>query len=149
MATLIPHVREYVRRHAGSGANVTSLMGEFDKVRRLFQEHQDSIHQKLIEIMRGRAANHAKSIRGINWDSDTSEGPHSYIERLIDETATLHRVLTKHLPDTSIQVIMVPVFAGYKNQLGEALRQATVGTQAGQKRYVINSNILLKMPFFI
>lgn len=134
MATLIPHVREYVRRQAGSGPNVSSLMGEFDKVRRLFQEHQDNIHQKLIEIMSGRAVNHAKSIRAINWDSDTSEGPHSYIEMLVKETTTLHRVLTKHLPETSIQVIMVPVFASYKSQLGDALRQAAVGTQAGQRR---------------
>ncbi|UKZ70340.1 uncharacterized protein TrAtP1_011326 [Trichoderma atroviride] len=136
MATLVPHVREYVRRQAGSGGNVTNLMGEFDKIRRLFQEHQDSIHQKLIEIMRGRATNHAKSIRSITWGSDTSEGKHSFIQKLAEETTTLHRVLTKHLPETSIQAIMVPVFASYKTQLGDALRQATVGSQAGQSRLV-------------
>ncbi|KAL7925508.1 Vps54 domain-containing protein [Trichoderma austrokoningii] len=134
MATLVPHVREYVRRQAGSGGNVTNLMGEFDKIRRLFQEHQDSIHQKLIEIMRGRATNHAKSIRGVTWDSDASEGSHSFIQKLAEETTTLHRVLTKYLPETSIQAIMVPVFASYKTQLGDALRQATVGTKAGQER---------------
>ncbi|QYS94901.1 Vacuolar protein sorting-associated protein Vps45 [Trichoderma simmonsii] len=134
MATLIPHVREYVRRQAGSGANVSNLMGEFDKIRRLFQEHQDNIHQKLIEIMSGRAVNHAKSIRAINWDTETSEGPHSYIEMLVKETTTLHRVLTKHLPETSIQLIMAPVFASYKTQLGDALRQAAVTTKAGQRR---------------
>lgn len=145
MATLIPHVREYVRRQAGSGANVSSLMGEFDKVRRLFQEHQNNIHQKLIEIMSGRAVNHAKSIRGINWDSDVSEGPHPFIEMLVKETTTLHRVLTKHLPETSVQVIMVPVFVSYKDQLGEALRQAAVGTQAGQKRYVILLGIQVRL----
>ncbi|KAL7945644.1 Vps54 domain-containing protein [Trichoderma barbatum] len=143
IATLIPHVREYVRRQAGSGANISSLMGEFDKVRRLLQEHQDNIHQKLIEIMSGRAVNHAKSIRAINWDSDTSEGPHSYIEMLVKETTTLHRVLTKHLPETSIQVIMVPVFASYKNQLGDALRQAAVGTQAGQKRMIQDVDVFI------
>ncbi|KAH6611233.1 hypothetical protein Trco_001253 [Trichoderma cornu-damae] len=143
MATLIPHVREYVRRQAGSGANVSSLMGEFDKVRRLFQEHQDNIHQKLIEIMSGRAAAHAKSIRGINWDSDTHEGPHPYIEMLVKETTTLHRVLTKHLPETHIQVIMVPVFASYKSQLGDALRQAAVGTQAGQRRMIQDVDVFV------
>lgn len=147
MATLVPHVREYVRRQAGSGGNVTNLMGEFDKIRRLFQEHQDSIHQKLIEIMRGRATNHAKSIRGITWDSDPSEGTHSFIEKLAEETTTLHRVLTRHLPESSIQAIMVPVFASYKTQLGDALRQATVGTNAGQLRYVIILSILM-MFFF-
>lgn len=143
IATLIPHVREFVRRQAGSGSNVSSLMGEFDKVRRLLQEHQDSIHQKLIEIMSGRAVNHAKSIRAINWDSDTSEGPHPYIEMLVKETTTLHRVLTKHLPETSIQVIMVPVFASYKNQLGEALRQAAVSTQAGQRRMIQDVDVFI------
>ncbi|PTB42122.1 hypothetical protein M441DRAFT_67670 [Trichoderma asperellum CBS 433.97] len=134
MAALVPHVREYVRRQAGSGGNVTNLMGEFDKIRRLFQEHQDSIHQKLIEIMRGRATNHAKSIRSIIWDVESPDEKHSFIQKLAEETTTLHRVLTKHLPETSIQVIMVPVFASYKTQLGDALRQAPVATQAGQSR---------------
>lgn len=133
VATLVPHAREFVRRHAGSGAGVSSLMGEFNKVRRLLQEYQDSIHKKLVDIMGGRAAIHAKSMRAIAWDSKAPDGPHAYMETLAKETTTLHSVLTKHLPPTSIQLIMQPVFARYRDQLGAALRGADPGTEAGRQ----------------
>ncbi|KAK0383603.1 hypothetical protein NLU13_9514 [Sarocladium strictum] len=131
--TLVPHVREFIRRHAGSGAGASGLMGEFDKVKRLLQEHQDNIHQKLVEIMSGRAAVHAKSMAAIDWDSDKSPAPHPYMETLAKETTTLHRVLTKHLPETSIQMIMFPVFSSYKDQLGKALKDANPKTAAGKQ----------------
>lgn len=127
IAAVMPHVREFVRRHA-TGA--TNLMSEFDKVRRLLQEHQESIHQKLVDIMSGRAAVHAKSIKAIDW-SDSTEGPRSYMETLAKETTTLHRVLTKHLPVNSIQLIMQPVFASYKDQLSTALASTDAKTEAG------------------
>lgn len=136
MATIVPHVREFVRRHAGSGAGVTGLMGEFDKVRRLLQEHQDSIHQKLVDIMSARAAMHAKSIRATSWDDGAADdGPHACMETLAKETTTLHRVLTKHLPGMSIQMIMRPVFASYKEQLGAAFKDGEPRTEAGRQRY--------------
>ncbi|KAI1072345.1 hypothetical protein LB507_003191 [Fusarium sp. FIESC RH6] len=132
-ATLIPHVREFVRRHAGSGANVSNVMGEFDKIRRLLQEHQDSIYQKLVEIMSGRAAIHSRTMKTIDWEADGGKGVHSYMETLAKETTTLHRVLTKHLPETSIQMIMLPVFSSYRDQLGSSLREADPKTDAGLK----------------
>jgi vacuolar protein sorting-associated protein 54 len=135
--TLVPHIREFIRRHAGSGAGVSGLMGEFDKVKRLLQEHQDNIHQKLVEIMSGRAALHSKSMAAIEWDSDKSPSPHVYMETLAKETTTLHRVLTKHLPETSIQMIMFPVFSSYKEQLGKAFKDAKSKTETGKQRYVM------------
>ncbi|KAG5916053.1 hypothetical protein E4U42_007813 [Claviceps africana] len=133
MATLVPHIREFVRSHAGSSAGVSGLMGEFDKVRRLLQEHQSNIHQKLVDIMNGRAALHAKSMRTIDWDASDAAPVHAYMEVLAKETTTLHRVLTKHLPGASIEMIMAPVFASYKEQLGAPLREATPKTEAGQQ----------------
>jgi vacuolar protein sorting-associated protein 54 len=109
-------------------------MGEFDKVRRLLQEHQASIHQKLVDIMSGRAAIHAKSMRAIDWDTATPGVVRPYMEILAKETTTLHRVLTKHLPETSIQMIMEPVFASYKDQLGAPLKEAAPKTEAGQQK---------------
>ncbi|KAF4989503.1 hypothetical protein FDECE_14696 [Fusarium decemcellulare] len=132
-ATLIPHIREFVRRHAGSGASVSNLMGEFDKIRRLLQEHQDSIYQKLVEIMSGRAAIHSRTMKSINWDADGGKSAHPYVETLAKETTTLHRVLTKHLPEMSIQMIMLPVFSSYRDQLGSSLRDADIKTEAGLK----------------
>lgn len=137
IATIVPHVREFMRRHAGSGAGVSAMVGEFDKIRRLLQEHQDSIHQKLVEIMSGRAAAHAKAIRTLRWNSEAQKSPHAYMETLAKETTTLHRVLTKHLPESSIQMIMQPVFASYKDQLGTALRETDITTESGHQRYDI------------
>jgi vacuolar protein sorting-associated protein 54 len=133
IATLIPHIREFVRRQGGSAAGVSNVMGEFDKVRRLLQEHQNSIHQKLVQIMEGRASTHAKGIKTLDWDGSL-KSPHAYIETLAKETTTLHRVLVKHLPETSIQMIMQPVFASYSEQLGQAFREATPKTKTGQDR---------------
>ncbi|KAF7554217.1 hypothetical protein G7Z17_g3084 [Cylindrodendrum hubeiense] len=131
IATLIPHIREFVRRHAGSGANVSNLMGEFDKIRRLLQEHQDSIYQKLVDIMSGRATIHCRNMKTIDWDADGTRGAHPYMETLAKETTTLHRVLTKHLPETSIQMIMIPVFSSYKDQLGSTFQDADPKTEMG------------------
>lgn len=138
IATLIPHIREFVRRHAGSGASVSSLMGEFDKVRRLLQEHQDSIYQKLVEIMSSRATLHTRTMRNIDWDADGTNSIHPYMETLAKETTTLHRVLTKHLPETSIQMIMLPVFSSYREQLGTTFKEASPKTEAGIQRLVIH-----------
>lgn len=134
ISTLIPHVREFVRRHAGSGAAVTSLMGEFDKVRRLYQEHQNSISEKLVEIMAGRATVHVKSMKTIKWETP-SDAPSPYVEVLAKETTTLHKVLNKFLPDMTVEMIMVPVFKSYKDQLGKAIGEVVVETEEGKERY--------------
>ncbi|KAI1391432.1 putative GARP complex component [Hypoxylon trugodes] len=139
ISTLIPHVREFVRRHAGSGpnvnnANVAGLMGEFDKVKRLFQEHQNSIYDKLVEIMSGRASAHAKSMKTLNWDQQTEATVNLYMETLVKETVTLHRVLTKHLPEGTVRLIMTPVFDSYQSQLGKALQSLEPQTETGVKR---------------
>lgn len=133
LATLIPHIREFVRRHAGAGPSAASLMGEFDKVRRLLQEHQDNIFQKLVDIMSSRVIAHCKTMKAVDWSAPV-DGPHSYVETLSKETSTLHRVLTKHLPEQSIQLIMVPVFSSYKEQLGNAFQGAEPRTETGRER---------------
>jgi vacuolar protein sorting-associated protein 54 len=135
IAALIPHVREFVRRHCGSGVNVSSVMGEFDKVRRLYQEHQNSIYDKLVEIMSGRALVGAKKMKAIEWDSNNNT-VHDYMETLAKETTTLHRNLTKHLPESTVRLIMLPVFRSYKDTFGTALRALEPQTEAGRDRYV-------------
>lgn len=139
ISTLIPHIREFVRRHAATGpnvnnVNVVALMGEFDKVRRLFQEHQNSIYDKLVEIMTGRAAAAAKNMKAINWDETSKLTVNAYMETIIKETITLHRVLTKNLPEGTVRLIMTPVFDNYKAQLGAALQGLEPKTETGIKR---------------
>ncbi|EHA58464.1 hypothetical protein MGG_08645 [Pyricularia oryzae 70-15] len=143
VATMVPHVREFVRRHVpgadkpsgtGSGSNTTTLIGEFDKVRRLYQEHQNSIYDKLVEIMSGRAAMHSKTMRTIDWDEGGQV--HPYMDTLGRETSTLHRNLTKALPDSTVRFIMAPVFASYKEAFGKVLVGASVRTEEGRESMV-------------
>ncbi|KAH7033403.1 Vps54-like protein-domain-containing protein [Microdochium trichocladiopsis] len=139
ISALIPHVREFVRRHAGSGPNANnpgapSVMGEFDKVRRLFQEHQNSIYDKLVEIMSGRAATHAKTMKNVDWDSTTAVGVNGYMETLVKDTVTLYKVLSKHLPKGTILMIMPPVFDSYKSHLSKTLESLKPNTEHGVRR---------------
>ena len=133
ISTLIPHVREFVRRHAGSGASVSSIMGEFDKVRRAYLEHQQSIYDKLVDIMAGRATLHAKDMKKIKWDKD-AKGVNSYMETMTKDTNTLHKVLTKHLPEGTVRMIMQPVFKSYREQWGKAFGEVVLDSEEGQKR---------------
>ncbi|OBT67362.1 hypothetical protein VE03_03036 [Pseudogymnoascus sp. 23342-1-I1] len=136
IATLIPHLREFVRRHLGAGASAAGLMGEFDKVRRVLQEHQASISEKLVEIMAGRATLHLRAMRAIVWDDDSAgeRAVSAYMDTLTKETGTLHRVLSKHMPEGTVLGIMEPVFGSYRDQLGKAFREAPVTTEKGKER---------------
>jgi vacuolar protein sorting-associated protein 54 len=135
ISSLIPHIREFIRRHSSTGPALSSLMGEFDKVRRAYLEHQQSIYDKLVDIMAGRAAAHAKAMKLINWETS---GPavNPYMETLTKETSTLHRVLSKHLPDMTVQMIMEPVFKSYKEQWGKTFGDVVLGSEAAHARFV-------------
>ncbi|KAI0437944.1 Vps54-like protein-domain-containing protein [Xylaria telfairii] len=148
ISTLIPYVREFVRRHAGSGphvnnASVAALMGEFDKVKRLFQEHQNNIYDKLVEIMSGRAAAHAKTIKGIPWEQEAESKVNAYMEILVKETVTLHRVLTKHLSESTVRFIMTPVFESYKSQIGKTLEALEAKNEISTNRMESDINYLI------
>lgn len=135
IAAIIPHVREFVRRRAGAGPSASAMMGEYDKVRRLYQEHQNSISDKLVDIMAGRASTHVKAMKHLKWADNGTGTVNAYMDTLVKETSTLHKVLSRHLPDMTIVMIMEPVFKSYKEQLGQAFEDVTLETDAGKQRY--------------
>lgn len=137
ISVLIPYIREFIRRHAGTGSSVSVLMGEFDRIRRAYLEHQQSIYDKLVDIMAARATAHVRSMKTINWDSSENEGVNPYMETLTKETSTLHRVLNKHLPEMTVKMIMGPVFRSYKEQWGKAFGDVVLGNEDAKARYVI------------
>ncbi|KAK4237984.1 vacuolar protein sorting-associated protein 54 [Achaetomium macrosporum] len=135
IAAIIPHVREFVRRHCGSGTAVSTVMGEFDKVRRAFQEHQNNIYDKLLEIMSGRALAGTKKLKALNWEEEASNAAaNEYMEILAKETTILHRNLTKHLPESTVRMIMLPVFKNYKDTFGAAYQGVELKTEQGRER---------------
>ena len=135
IGALMPYVREFIRRYAANATGLVTLMTEFDKVKRLYAEHQAGIQDKLVEIMSGRATTHVNAMKKVQWD-DGSQGAavSPYMETLVKETTTLHKVLSKHLPDVSVEMVMQPVFASYKEQWSAAFQGAEVKTEAGKER---------------
>ncbi len=134
VAALTPYVREFVRRQPSGSSQ---LMTEFDKVKRLYQEHQSGINDKLVDIMSGRATTHVNVMKKTDWDATSNtQAANAYMETLVKETTTLHKVLSKHLPELTVRTIMEPVFASYREQWGKAFEDVEVKTVAGKERYL-------------
>jgi vacuolar protein sorting-associated protein 54 len=143
VVTLVPYVREFVRRRGGNVAS--GVMGEFDRVKRLLQEHQAGIHDKLVDIMSGRAAAHINSMKRLDWNraasaasdkeaGEAGEDVNEYMKTLVKETSTLHKVLGKHLPEGTVQMIMAPVMESYREQWGKAYGEVGLGTAVAKER---------------
>ena len=140
ISTLIPYIREFIRRQPTPPAGV---LVDFDKVKRLYHEHQTGIQDKLIEIMTSRSRTHVNSMKKLDWDhlanktSSSGSGANAYLETLTKETSTLHRVLSKHLPTMAVQMIMQPIFEKYKLQWGDAYQEIVVTSKEGRERFVV------------
>jgi vacuolar protein sorting-associated protein 54 len=130
---LIPYIREFVRRRpAMTGSDV---LIEFDKVKRLFQDHQASVHEKLVDIMASRAGAHVRTFLETDMDADAGrEGASPCMETMAKETTMLHRALSKHMPEINVKIIMEPVWRSYEEQWGKAFREKSVNTEEGKKR---------------
>lgn len=132
IVTLIPYIREFVRRQSPSA---NSMLPEFDRVKRLFQDHQASLHDKLVEIMSQRCHAHVNAMRRIDFEAPSDqETPNAYAEALAKETGTLHRVLSKHVPEMDLRIIMMPIFAHYDEEWTKALREVTLRSEDGRAR---------------
>ena len=122
---LVPYLRECVRRHLPTGQ--TSVLAEFDKTKRLYQDHQSGIHDKLVEIMTTRSQAHVKALLAIDFaasekvDEDKAS---PYMETLTKETLTLHRVLSKHLGEVDVMMIMRQIGEAYQEQWSKAFSDA-------------------------
>ncbi|QIX02354.1 hypothetical protein AMS68_007871 [Peltaster fructicola] len=138
---LVPYQRECIRRHlsAATSAPGQAVLAEWDKTKRLFQEHQVGIHDKLVEIMTGRSQTHVKSMLALDLESSAAdvagEGkPGPYMETLIKETLTLHRVLARHLSILDVDMIMRQIFANYSAQWTKAFAEVDIRGKESQRR---------------
>ncbi|KAG9102162.1 hypothetical protein FS749_014941 [Ceratobasidium sp. UAMH 11750] len=141
MVALIPYVRETFRRHLSPKQAV--MLIEFDKLKRDFQEHQNEIYAKLISIMGDRLAVHCKSLQDINWAVPSSKPPpNNYMEVLVKETATLHKVLTRYLSAHASELIMSQVFAAINHRLSEEYTKIELPSQAAKDRLLEDAKYL-------
>ena len=138
VVALIPYTREFFRRHLPT-SSASQVIPDFDKVKRLFQEHQNGVHEKLIDIMSSRSSIHVNAMRKIDWeqaaqDKGEAVGVSAYVETLTRETATLQKVLAKHLPEGVVGLIMHPVFHSYREQWSKAYGDVTLRSVAAKAR---------------
>ncbi|KAJ1309562.1 hypothetical protein OPQ81_006335 [Rhizoctonia solani] len=141
MVTLIPYVRETFRRHLSPKQAV--MLIEFDKLKRDFQEHQNEIYTKLISIMGDRLAVHCKSLQEIDWTVPHSKSPpNTYMEVLVKETATLHKVLTRYLSGHASELIMSQVFAAINHRLSEEYGKIDLPSQEAKDRLLEDARYL-------
>jgi vacuolar protein sorting-associated protein 54 len=86
--------------------------------------------------MSSRAIVHVNAMKKIDWDAQVDTQTVSpYMETLTKETGTLRRVLSKHLPEATVMIIMNPVFLNYKDQWTKAFQSVTLKTEGGRQRW--------------
>jgi vacuolar protein sorting-associated protein 54 len=137
---ILPYIRECARRRttpATASSSAKSAVAEFDNVKRLLQDQQGNIHDKLTDILSGRATVHMRSLAKVEWDSDAEakRDVSSSMESLTKDTVTMHKVINKYLNEHQVRAIMGPVFESYRDQVGKVLKDAQVKTPAGKARY--------------
>ncbi|PVH95175.1 Vps54-domain-containing protein [Periconia macrospinosa] len=137
---ILPYIRECARRHAIGNK---PALGEFDNVKRLLQDQQVSIHEKLIDIMSNRATVHVRNLKKIEWDSESEakKDVSPNMETLTKETVTLHKVINKYLHEIQVRMIMAPVFESYREQIGKVFKEATVKTGPGKQRILRDAKL--------
>ncbi|CAG8644012.1 7580_t:CDS:10 [Funneliformis caledonium] len=114
MIALIPFIRECIRHSLNTKQAV--MLTEFDRIK-----------------------------RAINWDEvSTKEGPNKYMETLVKETTTLHKVLNKYLPPEILQNVMTEVFKSSSTKLAEEIGNVKITTAIGKKRLMTDAQYYVR-----
>ncbi|KAG5643229.1 hypothetical protein DXG03_001313 [Asterophora parasitica] len=160
MFELIPYVRETFRRHLSPKQAV--MLVEFDKLKRVrtlagldYQEHQNEIHSKLIAIMGDRLTAHIKSLQAVDWSvPKPGGGVNDYMEILVKEAVTLHKVLSRYLSIPVVEVrsplrdsrlrvyVMTQVFAAINHGLSEEYGKIELPHQEAKTRLLADAKFL-------
>jgi vacuolar protein sorting-associated protein 54 len=74
----------------------------------------------------------SKKVGDTDWGSESPDDVRKYMNDLAKDTGTLYKVLSKHLPDRAVGLVMVPVFTSYKDQLAKAFKDADPETETGR-----------------
>lgn len=142
MVSLVSYIREGVRRHLNQKQAV--MLTEFDKLKRDYQEHQHEIHAKLIAIMSDRLHVHSRTLESIRWEEPPPQegAPNPYMESLVKEHTTLHKVLSRFLHAETVMHIMTQVFAALDAKLAEQFGKVELKSQRAQERMLVDVRYL-------
>ncbi|KAJ4988592.1 GARP complex component [Stagonosporopsis vannaccii] len=136
---VMPYIRECARRRGSAPSSSGKSVGtEFDNTKRLLQDQQGSIHDKLTDILSGRATVHMRALKKVEWDADAEvkRDVSAAMESLTKDTVTMHKVINKYLNEVQVRMIMGPVFESYREQVGKVIKEAAVKTPGGKARLV-------------
>ncbi|GAA5932694.1 Vps54p [Sporobolomyces koalae] len=146
MVSLIPYIRELIRRHLNPKQAV--MLTEFDKLKRDYQEHQYEIHAKLVAIMSDRLIVHSRSLEALDWEFAPSAAtekpgqPNAYMESLVKEHLTLYKVLSRFLHSETVFSIMSQVFKALDTKLGEEFGRIEFKTSGARERVLVDVRYL-------
>ncbi|KAI1292436.1 ribosomal 40S subunit protein S1B [Mortierella claussenii] len=143
-ATLIPYIKDWIRSKMADKQMV--MLTEFDRILRDFQEHQNEIHAKLVTIMTERLAIHMRAMTNpavVDYDAlnrpaqqlANGEGSVStFMDGLVKDTVTLHRVLSRFLPAASMRKVIDEVLQIFTTRLEEEIQKLPIATHLGKTR---------------
>ncbi|GAA5877451.1 hypothetical protein JCM16303_003338 [Sporobolomyces ruberrimus] len=142
MVSLIPYIRELIRRHLNPKQAV--MLTEFDKLKRDYQEHQNEIHFKLVAIMSDRLIVHSRTLDTMNWEEPSPRPgqPNSYMESLVKEHLTLYKVLSRFLHTETVFSIMSQVFKALDEKLGEEYDRIDFKSSEAKDRVLVDVRYL-------
>ena len=142
MISLIPYIRECLRRHLRAKQAV--ILIDFDKLKRDYQEHQYEIHAKLVAIMGDRLAVHCSALQEIDWEVERAGegGPTAYMQTLVKETATLHKVLYKYLPGSALETVMLQVLSAINSRLAEEYGKIVIKSDEARERILDDAKFM-------
>lgn len=142
LISIIPYARECLRRHLRAKQAV--ILVDFDKLKRDCQEHQNEIHAKLVAIMGDRLAVHCKTLQEIDWErtGPSADKPNAYMETLVKETGTLHKVLLKYLAGSALEIVMMQVLSAINSRLAEEFGKIPLRSDEAKHRMLTDASYL-------
>lgn len=135
ISILIGRARGLIGHHAGDAT--APFLSKLDELVQTYQEHENSIYDKIIGIMGRLAVSHVKSMVAIDWETN-HDGVHPYMLSLVKDTVSLHRILTITATKKVTSQIMTLVFMNYQDQFGGALRTLNLKTEQARQRYIFS-----------
>lgn len=140
ISILIGRARGLIGHHAGDAT--APFLNKLDELVQTYQEHENSIYDKIIGIMGRLAVSHVKSMVAIDWETN-HDGVHPYMLSLVKDTVSLHRILTITATKKVTSQIMTLVFMNYQDQFGGALRTLNLKTEQAR----LNTNVLYSYSY--
>ncbi|KAG0309326.1 hypothetical protein BGZ98_003441 [Dissophora globulifera] len=143
-ATLIPYIKSWIRSKMAEKQMV--MLTEFDRILRDFQEHQNEIHAKLVAIMTERLALHVRSMTNpavVDYDAlnkpaqqlaNGGGNVNAFMDGLVKDTITLHKVLSRFLPAASMRGVIDEVLQIFTTRLEEEIPKLPIATPLGKTR---------------